>query len=384
MKKITYITESSGFGGAENYLLYLVAGLRNRAEVSVALPFRECNEKFRALLGEAGAEVIHVPQFKALYPLDLIIALLFFARRENALFHFSLPYPDSCRWLLLAAALLRKRYLITEHLVPPDPFRAGVYFAVTHFLFNPLKKVSYELAQRVITVSGAIRDILADNYGLPREKMTVIHNGIDCAAYATEALTAARLRSELDIPEGSLVLTNVGRLAAQKGQKHLIAALEILAREELPLVLLLVGDGPLRGALEEEAERRGVAGMVRFAGFRNDVPAVLGITDIFVLASLNEGFPLTLLEAMAAGRAVVATRVTGANEAIVDRETGLSCAPASPAELAEKILFLLQDREMRIAMGERAREAVRKEFNLTTMVQRTFGLYEEVSSCAGR
>lgn len=383
-KKVIYITESSGYGGAEQYLLYLAASEDQRSDVSVALPFKACNEKLRVLLTESGIVVINVPQFMALYPLNFLIAMLFFFRNKAALFHFSLPYPDSCRWLLTAAALLRKRYLITEHLVPPDPFKAGMYFAVTHLLFNSLKRFSYELAQRVIAVSKGNLDLLVQKYGMPREKMTVIHNGIDCSKYRSDAQATGSLRDELDISTGSIVLTCVGRLAEQKGQKYLVAALDILAKEGTPLILLLVGDGPLKDSLQQEAADRGIAGLLRFAGFRNDIPAIFGVTDIFVLPSLNEGFPLTLLEAMAAGKPIVATRVTGTTEALVDGETGLLCSPASPEELAKKILMLINDRQEREALGKRARQAALRKFDAGTMIAETVSHYEEGTTCAGQ
>jgi glycosyltransferase involved in cell wall biosynthesis len=320
----------------------------------------------------------------ALYPLNFLIALLFFFRHDAAFFHFSLPYPDSCRWILAAAALMRKRYFITEHLVPPDPFKAGAYFAVTHLLFNVLKRLSYERALRVIAVSDGNREILVRKYGMPREKMIVIHNGVDCSKYAADARGAEQLRKKLGIPGGSLVLTCIGRLAEQKGQKYLVAALDILAKAGYPLFLLLVGEGPLKTMLEEDAGNRGVAGQVRFAGFRRDIPAIFDVTDIFVLPSLNEGFPLTLLEAMAAGKPVVATRVTGNAEAIVDGETGLLCAPASAEELAGKILTLIKDPQERAALGGRARDAALRGFDVAIMIDRTRALYEKGAACAGQ
>lgn len=382
-KKVLYITESSGYGGAEQYLLYLAAGEQQSADVSIALPFKECNAKFREQLQGVGVSVLDVPQFMALYPLNFLIAARFFLCNQADIVHFSLPYPDSCRWLLCAAALMRRSYLITEHLIPPDPFRAGLYFAVTHLLFNSLKRFSYQHAERVITVSEGNRDLLIQKYGMPPEKMTVVHNGIDCSRYHPDPQAGKRLREELSIRPESLVLTCVGRLAEQKGQKYLIAALEILARAAGPLTLLLVGDGQLQAALEEDARNRGVAHLIRFAGFRGDIPEIFGISDIFVLPSLNEGFPLTLLEAMAAGKPIVATRVTGTTEAIIDGETGLLCAPANPEELAQKILMLIQDRPRREALGESAQQAALRRFDVSIMVEKTLTYHEKGSMCAG-
>ena len=382
-KKIIYITESSGYGGAEKYLLYLCAGMKDEAELLVALPFRKCNEEFRQWLQEAGIATLDLPQFPALYPLSFFIACRFFSAHRDALFHFSLPYTDSCRWPLTAAALLRCDYLMTEHLVPPDPYKAGAYFAVTHLVFNPLKRFSYLRARKVLAVSQGNVDTLVTRYGMPARKLCVVHNGIDCSLYGGSIAGGVDLKKELRIPEGSLVLTNVARLAEQKGQKYLIEALEILAREPIPLVLLLVGDGPLKGILEEELKARGLAEMVRLAGFRTDIPAVLAITDIFILASLNEGFPLTLLEAMAAGKPAIATRITGTAEAVKDGQTGLLCQPASPTDLAEKIRELVLNPSLRQRMGDCARKTALENFDQSRMVQRTCSFYAGDAPCAG-
>ena len=373
--RITYITECNGYGGAEQYLIYLVADLNKDADVSVVFPFKPCNAEFRSDLAKIGVTVLNVPQFKALYPLNFLIALLFFSFHKAGLFHFSLPYPDSCRWMLAAAALLSRRYYITEHLVPPDPFKAGAYFAITHLVFNRLKKWSYHAAQMVSAVSAGNRDILTEKYGMPGEKLTVIHNGVDCSRCEIDAQRLAQLKAEFAIPDGCLVLTSVGRLVEQKGHQYVISALQILAKERYPLVLVLVGEGPLQAFLKQHAEKLGVAESVRFVGFRTDVREILCITDIFVLPSLNEGFPLTLLEAMAAGKPIVATRVTGCTEAIVHQQTGLLCNPASPDQLAEEILFLLTDPSQRAEMGRRAREAALENFDQRVMIKKTRQLY---------
>lgn len=376
-RRITYITECNGYGGAERYLICLVADLGRDADVSVVFPFKPCNAEVRHDLEQAGAKVVNLPQFKALYPLNLLIAWLFFLSHKADLFHFSLTYPDSCRWSLLAASLLGRRFFITEHLVPPDPFRAGAYFAITHLLFSPLKKLSYRAARKVAAVSAGNRDILVAKYGMPADKLTVIHNGVDCSVGDIAPETAARLKEELAVPEGSLVLATVGRLMPQKGHQYLISALQRLADEGYPLLLLLVGEGPLEESLKKQAEALGVGKLVRFTGFRTDVHDILSIADIFVLPSLNEGFPLILLEAMAAGKPIVATRVTGCTEAIVHRDTGLLCEPESSEELSREILSLLRDPAGRAAMGQRARQVSLERFDQRVMLDKTRRLYQE-------
>jgi glycosyltransferase involved in cell wall biosynthesis len=384
--EVVYVTESSGFGGAEKYLLQLTeAALARCHKVSAALPTSDANIEVRRRLAAQNLELLPLRQCRANYLLNLFNALLFFRKNKKALYHFSLPHSDSCRWLLLAASLLRLRYFITEHSVPPDPYRESLYFAVTHILFNPLKKLSYRCAEKVITVSCGNRHILIERYGMPADKIEVIYNGIDCSAYKSASTKAAKLRSEFTIPPDCVILTNVGRLNVLKGQMYLITAFQLIIKRHPNLRLLLVGDGPLKSQLEDMVLTKGLKDQVKLVGFREDIADILSLSDIFILPSVREGFAFTVLEAMAAGKPIVATRVSGTAEAVLDGESGYLCNVADPNDLAEKISKLLVDKTARETMGGKGRELVVKEFDIQRMIEKTLALYESSGlSCAGR
>jgi glycosyltransferase involved in cell wall biosynthesis len=375
LKEIIYITESSGYGGSEAYLLTLVSAARDITEkVSVALPYNKQNERTRARLRALGISVVELKQYRANYVLDLFLALKFLRAHKHAFLHFTLPYPDSCRWVLLAASLRRRKFIISELLVPKSPYKAGWYFFISFLLFNGLKKYSYARAERVIAICKSMKDTLVNAYGMPFGKITVVYTGIDAAASERKTSKEQMLR-ELRVRDNSLVLTSMGRLAEQKGHVYLLAAFEKLA-DEFPFVsLLLAGEGPLRKALESDVNRKGLADRVVFTGFREDFRDLLAVTDIFVFPSLDEGFPFMVIEAMAAGNPVIATSVGGIPEAVIDGETGILVPPRDADALAAAIRLLVRDAARRAEMGDEGRRRATALFSKEKMVHETFALY---------
>jgi glycosyltransferase involved in cell wall biosynthesis len=165
----------------------------------------------------------------------------------------------------------------------------------------------------------------------------------------------------------------VGRLKAPKDFVTLVRAVAELPQESCEL--LIVGEGPDRPGLEAEIDRLGLDGRVRLAGERDDVPDLLAGADVFVLASASEGMPISVLEAMAAGLPVVASRVGGVPEVVADGETGLLVPPGSPQELAEALRRLLADPELRQRLGDAGRIRVRERFDLAPFRRAHVELY---------
>jgi glycosyltransferase involved in cell wall biosynthesis len=158
------------------------------------------------------------------------------------------------------------------------------------------------------------------------------------------------------------------------GLNHLLAAAACVPGA----VFVLAGDGPQRGALEAESRRLGIAERVVFLGHREDVPALLSCCDLFVLPSLFEGLPVSVLEAMAAARPVIATAIGGTDEAVVHGKTGLLVPPGDSAALATSIQLLLADRAMADRLAQAGRARVEQEFSAETMTDRVSLLYDEV------
>jgi glycosyltransferase involved in cell wall biosynthesis len=202
----------------------------------------------------------------------------------------------------------------------------------------------------------------------PASKYLVVRNGIDA-----ERFVGPRPR----LIEGGPIIGAVGRFSEEKGHRYLLEAVAILHRDLPELRLVLVG----YGALEEDLKRRcaglGLEGVVIFAGER-DSADVLGGFDVFVQPSLYESQGIAILEAMAAGRPVVATDVGGVRDAVRDGETGLLVPPAAPGPLAAAILRVLVEPDLRSRMIDRAGREVRERYSVSMMVDAYAGLYREL------
>jgi glycosyltransferase involved in cell wall biosynthesis len=192
----------------------------------------------------------------------------------------------------------------------------------------------------------------------PAGKIRVIPNAVDMRRF--EGLPNRQsARRMLGLPAAGPVLTCVASLTPQKGHRYLVDAMRGVTAEREDALLLLAGDGSLRGELEAQVQGAGLAGAVRFLGTRSDIPQLLAATDVFVLPSLWEGLPVALAEAGAAGLPAVATAVDGSPEVVADGETGLLIAPHDEAALTEAMLELLRDPDRAAALDARRSRAHR-------------------------
>lgn len=242
-------------------------------------------------------------------------------------------------------------------------------------LFATVERFLARFTDRIITVSDALKQELIEREGLSSKQLTTIYNGIAVDKFAIKVDTIA-VRRSMAIPELGPVIGTIARLAPQKGVSYFLKAASLL--KEYQVNFMVVGDGPLREELEQEASELGLQNRVTFVGRRENIPEILATLDIFVLPSVTEGLPLTILEAMAAGKPVVATRVGGVPEAILEGKTGLVVPPRDPEALAVALAGLLGERERLIKMGNCGRKHVTERFAIQTMVDKTMELYHQL------
>jgi glycosyltransferase involved in cell wall biosynthesis len=209
--------------------------------------------------------------------------------------------------------------------------------------------------------------------GVPASRLLLMPYGIPLAELET-SLSREEARERLGVA-GDLVIGAVGRLEAQKGHTHLLAALPGLRREIPALTVLLVGEGRRQEDLQRQVRALNLEGTVGFLGTRRDLPEIFRALDLFVHPSLWEGLPLALLKAMGAGLPVVATRVSGSQEVIVDGVNGCLVAPGDPEALARAILALYRRPEARRRLGDAARRTVAEQYSLAAMLTRLEELY---------
>ena len=261
---------------------------------------------------------------------------------------------------------------------PPLVASRRIEFRIAH---NSFSRWKYGRVACFIAISEAVRDrLIAD--GIPREKTTVVHEGVDVERIVH--LPAANVHAAFFLPTHAPVVGNIGALVAQKGQHHLVDAAAIVLRAVPDARFVILGEGELRPALEEQIKRKHLERHVFLAGFRPDVLELLKGVDLFALSSLQEGLCTSLVDAMAASKASVATRVGGVPEVVADGETGLLVPPRDHEALAEGIIALLKDSAQRTRMGEAGLTRARKLFTVEHMVDGTMAVYERLLSVKGR
>ena len=215
------------------------------------------------------------------------------------------------------------------------------------------------LVDHNVCVSQGVADFTIRETRLKPDKVSVIRNGVDFNLFAQAR--PADLAS-LGMRTHDPVVITVGRLHEQKGIVDLLDAARVVLREHPTCQFLIVGDGPDRRSLEDRATTLGIANSVTFTGARSDVPALLKAASLFVLASLWEGMPNVLLEAMATGLPIVATAVEGSSEVIRSGVNGMLVKAANPPELAQAILALLNSPGVRTVLAAAAQQTVKTEF----------------------
>ena len=252
-----------------------------------------------------------------------------------------------------------------------------------------MQRFACRFADHILVNAEAIREWLVSD-GYDAERITVIPNGIDMTRFRSREEWTS-IREELGVAEDTPLAGYVGRIERRKGLEDLLAAAAIIVRDNAAVRFVIAGvanDANYMTAIEDLASSLGIRDRVLFIGYRDDVPRVLSQLSVSVLPSLSEGLSNTLLESMAAGAPMVATRVGGSAEAMRDGENGLLIEPSDPQSLAGAIKTLLHDSALASRLGSAARQTIVDRFSMSRMVERTTHLYEHLaglrSSVVGR
>lgn len=278
---------------------------------------------------------------------------------------------DTTPLLYTALAKLYYRYfrhVYTEH--------SGIYSCQPRHRF--MTWLALFSTDHAVMVSNNLLSYYKSHFPLSRPEMSVIYNGLDFPVAPDDA--RASVCSEWGIPADTVIVGTAVRFYPQKGIRYLVEAIPTVLKVHPRTHFLLVGDGVERQMLEQMVEIAGIKEHVTFTGFRRDIARLIGAMDIYVLPSLWEGLPLALIEALMAGKAVIATSAGGNPEVIVDGETGFIVSPAQSEHLAERLIALVGSEETRNDLAERGQLFVRKQFALQRMIDAYEKLYRSFSS----
>ena len=369
--RILHIQKVTGLGGSERHLQILLPRLdRRKFDVSLLLltmPSHPIDE-YVGFFRDKRIRAEQLVNRRHVDPRCLIDVSRRIRARAVDLVHTHLIHADLYGGLASRLAGVR-RIVSTRH--NDDSFRRRSTMRI-------LTRLSGWTCARVITPSRYLTDFTRRLEGIGPEKIRTI-------PYALEYPIGVKgdgIREEIGLEPDTPLVVAVGRLVEQKGHRYLLQAWPTVIAARPDARLLVVGDGPWRARLAEEARALGVTDTVTFTGWRRDVPAILAAANLCAHPSLWEGFGLVLLEAMAAGTPIVASRVSSIPEIVLDGQIGWLVPPRDRTGLAEAILRLLADPERCRAMGEAARRRVLETFSPERMVRATEAVYDELLAWA--
>jgi glycosyltransferase involved in cell wall biosynthesis len=254
-------------------------------------------------------------------------------------------------------------------------------YSLTRWFYAKALRLTLSLVHQIICVSDSTRRDLIDECPAAEARIQTVYNGVDPSAFPSQP-DRQKVRQELRITRGP-VLVVIARLTEQKGHRYLLQAFPDLLKTWPQLCCVFVGDGELHETLHRMAIDLGVERACRFLGARDDIADILAAADLFVLPSLSEGFPFVLLEALAMGRPVIASRVNGVSELIEDHKTGLLVPPRDPQALGAAIREMLSDPTAALKMGAVGRAVVRERFTVNRMVADTTAIFDAAMQDAG-
>ena len=255
-----------------------------------------------------------------------------------------------------------------------------IFYGYTNFVLTKiyiiLERFAARLCDAIITLSDVeARDFLARNIA-GKDKFLTIHNGIDLKNYQViDTNRLEKLKNEVKLEPNTPVITVISRLEPVKGLEVFIQALAEVAKIIPKFTALIVGSGSLRKSLQMKAKALNLEGKVKFLGYRDDIKEIISLSDIIVNPALNEGFGLVILEAQALGKAVLATRVGGVPEVIIDNQTGILVPAGDSKSLAAGIIRILQDTGLAARLATEAKKRIELEFSKEKMISQLVELY---------
>lgn len=370
-------------GGPALHVTYLTRGLTERGYETtlVAGDVGRGEESMAFVAEQAGVDVLRLPGLsRDLSPVrDLVSAwrlARIIRRLEPDILHTHTAKAGAIGRAATLLAVSRRRRVVVHtfhgHVLRGYFGRAGA------LLFRMIEMVLARATDRLVAVSPEVRDELVALGVAPRRKFSVIRLGIELEPRVAFDGDTAEVRRRHAIPASKFVVGWFGRITAVKRTDDLLTMLTGLRERGVDAMLLIVGDGDDRGRLEQRAHDLGIARSCLFLGYQEDVAPWYAVCDAVILTSAHEGTPVTIIEALAAGRPVVATRVGGIPDVVDEGETGFLVRQGDTHAMAERLEILARDPERRVAMGQEGRVRMLQRYAVERLVADVDALYREL------
>ena len=234
--------------------------------------------------------------------------------------------------------------------------------------------IAYAFLSNLIFVNAITRNAYIKLYWVKASKCATVYNGIVAEKYRLSTDIRDRIRNQLSLSDSHIMILATGNLTKVKGHHYLIKAVKDLKLEGVPVKCFIAGQGELENSLLDFIRKNHLENAVSLLGYRDDIPYLLAAADIFCMPSLNEALGYSLIEAMAAGKPVIASNVGGIPEVISDKVNGLLVPPGDPKQLKDAIYYLSKNKEIFVTLGEKAIDTVNSRFSLSSMLQATANL----------
>ena len=390
MPKILYFITQSEFGGAQRYVFDLANNLKSEFKIIVAFGEQSESGKLTAVLKQAGIEYYILPHLqRSISPISDFLALLEIVKLIKEIKPDIIHLNSSKISILgsLAAFIIKLRVASCE---------LRVVYTVHGWVFNePLptflkwfyfwaEKFTARFKNKIICVSEYDRQVALKYNIAPTEKLITIHNGINNCHSGLEPESRANLHEQISglrvkpAMTGNLLIGSIGNLYKTKGFEYFIEAAKIIEQNQNSKIkFIIIGEGSERSHLEKLIKKYSLKNNFILAGQIDQAARLLPALDIYVCSSVKEGLSYTLIEAMQAGRPIVATRAGGNPELIEDGLTGLISPAQNAKALAEKIKTLLNNKTLALKLGQNGKAKALAEFGLEKMVEATRKIYSE-------
>jgi glycosyltransferase involved in cell wall biosynthesis len=381
--KVLRVIARLNMGGPALHVAYLTAGLRERGydTTLVAGTLARGEDSMDFVADQLGIRVEHVAELRrdisAVHDLRAVLSIARLIRRERPTILHTHTAKAGAVGRLAALLAGDARPPIVVHTFHGHVLR-GYFGPVRTFGFRQLERWLARMTTALVAVSPEVRDDLVQLGVAPRDQFSVVRLGIQLEERVADQNGREETRRVLGIAPDSFTVGWIGRMTAVKRTSDVLLAFKRLRESGVDARLCMVGDGPDREPLERRAHELGIMRNTLFLGYQEDVAPFYAAFDAMILPSGNEGTPVSAIEALAAGRPVVATRVGGVPDVVRDGEDGFLVDTGDVDTLADRLAQLAEDPELRLAMGEAGRSRVLTRYSVERLIDDVDRLYRSL------